>query len=798
MDELNDVPYERDDTLALIGDVALALVPGALIVYLSFNAGGFFPNTVGWSVVVVASLFALRALLVRRPFDGFDRRTAFVAVPLALLAAWTLLSGLWSDAPVRGLLEFDRTVLYLLVFLLLAAGVHTSARLTWMLRGIVAAIAVVCLVALVTRVLPEVWPIAPNLGNNRLSYPITYWNALGVLASVGIVLSFHLACASEESRVERILGAALIPVLSTTLLFTFSRGAIAVVVVGLLAYILIARPPSLLSGLLAAAPATALAVAVAYDANLLATLRPTTDAAVEQGHEVAATVAFAAVGAGALRALLLPLDQRLGSLSLSPRMRSLMLTAAAVALVVGALAVDLPASASRRCRAVHAGHPGPEHGRPAAATDGSREQRTARAVGGGPRRVRRCARPRTGRRHLRAPVGRRQAARMARGRGRRRPLALCRGAGGTRDRGAGIAGCRAGSASAAPGRWPAQPRPHALRRLVGGRPGVAPACRDRLGLGDAGCDRVAVRCGGRGERRAGGNRCASPGFGLRLAVVVACAAVAIPAGLVAASKLQLDDARRAFNRGDCDAAIAAADAARSRLSLPPESHQVLGYCYARGGLRAKSVEAMQEAIDRDPRNWEFRYGMAIVRGAAGLDPRPAASDALRLNPLEPLTIDLARRFRGEDPRGMADGRPAGAQGATAVTAPVSGAQGFVLGLPQPPEFLSLLGLPGAWEEGGQYCDFAELPDSELEPAVTGPPPDAAIAPAPPSSRQLANTTLANRDLKITLPFGGAPRATRARVASLIRSSSTGAREGLARRSSSAVSCSSGGKRSSLN
>mgnify|MGYP006175038649 CR=1 FL=1 len=39
----------------------------------------------------------------------------------------------------------------------------------------------VCLGGLLTRVLPDVFPIAPNVLDQRLSYPITYWNGVGLL-----------------------------------------------------------------------------------------------------------------------------------------------------------------------------------------------------------------------------------------------------------------------------------------------------------------------------------------------------------------------------------------------------------------------------------------------------------------------------------------------------------------------------------------------------------------------------------------------------------------------------------------
>jgi hypothetical protein len=59
---------------------------------------------------------------------------------------------------------------------------------------------------------------------------------------------------------------------------------------------------------------------------------------------------------------------------------------------------------------------------------------------------------------------------------------------------------------------------------------------------------------------------------------------------------------------------------------------------------------MQEAIDRDPDNWNFRYGLALARAAAGLDPRPEVRQARDMNPLEPLVQDAVKRFATDRPR----------------------------------------------------------------------------------------------------------------------------------------------------
>ena len=49
---------------------------------------------------------------------------------------------------------------------------------------------------------------------------------------------------------------------------------------------------------------------------------------------------------------------------------------------------------------------------------------------------------------------------------------------------------------------------------------------------------------------------------------------------------------------------------------------MLGYCDARLGQYALARRAMDAARARDPNNWQYAYGQAIVYGVSGL--RPAA------------------------------------------------------------------------------------------------------------------------------------------------------------------------------
>jgi hypothetical protein len=75
-----------------------------------------------------------------------------------------------------------------------------------------------------------------------------------------------------------------------------------------------------------------------------------------------------------------------------------------------------------------------------------------------------------------------------------------------------------------------------------------------------------------------------------------------------------------------------------------EPYEPIAYCQARRGNYRLAVQAMEKAVGRDPDNWRLRYGLALVRGAAGVDPLPAARLARRLNPHSQLTTELVREL----------------------------------------------------------------------------------------------------------------------------------------------------------
>ena len=113
---------------------------------------------------------------------------------------------------------------------------------------------------------------------------------------------------------------------------------------------------------------------------------------------------------------------------------------------------------------------------------------------------------------------------------------------------------------------------------------------------------------------------------------------------VARSQSRLDVAIHALKARDCATATDAALDSIEALSSQAEAFAVLGWCDARAGQDKLALAAMRNAQRRDPRDWHYAYGIAVTQALVGEDPRPAASEARRLNPLDPLTIALQRRL----------------------------------------------------------------------------------------------------------------------------------------------------------
>ena len=655
------------EPLRRLGLSALVLLAPAALIYLSFNAGGFFPSAPGFVAIVFVQALILRSTLAEHPFEGFSRALSIPLIALVLYAAWQLISTLWSHSTARGLDNYDRTLLYVLAFALFGSLRYTPERMRWLIGALFAGITAVCLIGLLSRVLPHTWPTASKFFASRLSYPLTYWNAEGMLAAIGLILGFHISAERDEHRGVRILAAALLPGIAATLLLTFSRGAMGVAVVGLLTYCLLTRLSTLPATLLAVVPTTAIALHSAWDATLLSGSSPTSAAAVIEGRHVALVVAACMVGAGLLRVALLPLDQALARASSaggsngsgnsggsgvgrSPRRGARIVVGATAGALVVVLLLAFGAGSF-----AHREYSKFVNGSVVSAGAQTRERLTDPANNG------------------RLPLWR-AALRIY----DTQPL---HGTGaGTyqlyyfRYRG------KSGYVTDAHSLY--------LQSLAElGIVGLALILTVVLGIliGLArrirGPDRAlyaalfavtlawaihqaldwdwqmpAVTLGvfmlaGLALARPRDGRAGRTGLpASRTVVGLGWLVLAIAPLLVSTSYARLQHSGQDLRQGDC---VGAKRQALSSLSLSakrPQAYAIVGVCDLEQGFAQGAVPAMATAAALEPQSWEGAFWLAVARAAAGLDPHAAIAHAIALNPLEPGLRNAARQLSSDDRR----------------------------------------------------------------------------------------------------------------------------------------------------
>src|SRR5580765_7140694 len=100
-------------SISQIFDWALLALPAALVIYFSFDSGGYFPASPAFVAIVLVIILVLRVTLVDEPFSASTAGLAVAACALGSFVLWVLVSALWSDATARALIEFARDFMYL-------------------------------------------------------------------------------------------------------------------------------------------------------------------------------------------------------------------------------------------------------------------------------------------------------------------------------------------------------------------------------------------------------------------------------------------------------------------------------------------------------------------------------------------------------------------------------------------------------------------------------------------------------------------------------------------------------------
>lgn len=638
-------------TLARVFDGVLLLLPGALVVYFSFNSGGYFPGTPAVAAILLVVALVLRLTLVEQPFGAFSMPLAVAAGTLGLLSLWILLSIAWSHAPGRGLLEFDRAFMYLLALVISGSVARTASRMRWLAGGLAAGVLVVAIAALATRLAPDHFPTSlPVIGESNLAYPLTYSNALGILCVLGAIICLYFATSVNRPLAVRALGSAALPILAATVYLTLSRGPVAAAIIGIGAFALLGRPRGLLTGLAATVPTSVIAVASAYQHPLLTSSHPQAGAAATQGHRVAVVVLLCVLAAAAIRLVLgFAVDERLRDLRLPDRNRRAVTiggwAALVLAIVIVAAAVNAPSQISDQYhRFVNSGQASP--------TQDIRQSVFSSANRGlvDNWKVALDA-------FKAAPLHGQGAGAYVNYWNEHRPAHQSSynvvnahslyvqvlgelGIVGFALLAIVIALILAALAPVARG-------PN--RSLYAALFAMALAWAAHTGI-DWDWEMPAVTIpffavGGAGLARHVTAARTTPASGsVRVTLSLFLLVGAICPVLVFASQRQLNDARDAVRDGNCTRAIDRAAAAVDTLDARPEAYELIGICQQQRGRVGFAVQAMRKAADLDPDNWRYHFDLAVVQGGVGLDARPELVKAHQLNPTDPQVTQLLREL----------------------------------------------------------------------------------------------------------------------------------------------------------
>ncbi|HET9102970.1 MAG TPA: O-antigen ligase family protein, partial [Solirubrobacteraceae bacterium] len=239
---------------------AAVLLAGPTVI--AFWSGGYFDAPRIDAGLIAFALFAVAVVACPRPLPA--RRGGRLALSgLTALALFTLLSMLW--APVVGS-AYHAGQLGLLYAGVLAASaaVLQSARAQRAVEPVLAAgILLVIGYGLSERLLPGLLQFARSTSaQGRLEQPLTYWNAMGELAALGVVLAARLAGDVSRPRAVRIAAAAAGAPLGLGLYLSFSRGALFAAVAGLITLAVVAPRLGQLRAIAVAVISAALAAAV--------------------------------------------------------------------------------------------------------------------------------------------------------------------------------------------------------------------------------------------------------------------------------------------------------------------------------------------------------------------------------------------------------------------------------------------------------------------------------------------------------------------------------------------------------
>jgi hypothetical protein len=286
-------------TLVFARNALISCAVAAAVFALSYANGGFDTTTKAYAGISAWWILGLGAAVgIGAARSSIDRLALATVGLLAAFAVWTLISMQWASDKGRAFAQFDQVSLYVavLAIAIILARLVPAYVLT---SGVALALTAIAVISLVSRLFPSSFGIEPSTIlptiNSRLSFPLGYWNGLGIQVALAYPLLLAIM-ASRRSRVTTALAALPLPVLAAVMYLTSSRGAFVAAVVAVVVYLLLS--PNRWAALAAAALAAtvgAVVVATLVHRNELLAGDMTNPVAIDQGHRAALVIGIACV-----------------------------------------------------------------------------------------------------------------------------------------------------------------------------------------------------------------------------------------------------------------------------------------------------------------------------------------------------------------------------------------------------------------------------------------------------------------------------------------------------------------------
>jgi O-antigen ligase len=317
------------------------VIAGAVVLAVALPGGTFDPVLREEYGIVIWTILGIGYAIGLLPRAMPGRASLVLMGVLLVYGAWTALSLGWTESSERTTLEITRVLDYLALAALIASVLD---RRTWRAAalGIGFGALVVCVLSVTSRLAPGAFP-TPTLyqpaGQNRLSDPFGYWNALGAWSAMSCAIGLAIA-SHDRSRWRRAVALGLVPIAGLAAYLSYSRSTIGGIVVAGVVVLLSSRARfAVLLNLIAAAAGSAI---------LILAVRGEPDIANGTGNHGAGAVVGAlvlsVVLAGAAAALT---RARLVDRARLPRQTGRAVTVGAVALLVLVAAVLGPGIARR-------------------------------------------------------------------------------------------------------------------------------------------------------------------------------------------------------------------------------------------------------------------------------------------------------------------------------------------------------------------------------------------------------------------------------------------------------------------